>query len=264
MDLQLEGRRALVTGSTAGIGYAIARTLAAEGAEVLINGRDPQRVDAAIEALGRELPGARLRAATADLSCASGAAALLAAHPAVDILVNNVGIYEAVAFEDIDDAAWQCFFETNVMSGVRLSRHHLPRMAAAGWGRIVFISSESGLCIPPDMVHYGMTNTAQLSLSRGLAETTTGTGVTVNAVLPGPTRTEGAVAFLTAMAAEKGLTLAEAETLFFDEHRPSSLARRFVEPSEVASLVAYVCSPLAAATNGAALRADGGAVRTIA
>ncbi len=264
MDLQLKGRRALVTGSTAGIGYAIARTLAAEGAEVLVNGRDPARVNAAIDALGRELPGARLHAAAGDLSCASGAATLLDAHPAVDILVNNVGIYDAAAFEAIDDATWQRFFDVNVMSGVRLSRHYLPRMAAAGWGRIVFISSESGLCTPPDMVHYGMTKTAQLALSRGLAETTLGTGVTVNAVLPGPTRTEGAVAFLTAMAAELGLTLAEAEARFFSEHRPSSLARRFVDPAEVASLVAYVCSPLAAATNGAALRADGGVVRTIA
>lgn len=264
MDLQLKGRRALVTGSTAGIGFAIARALAAEGAEVLVNGRDPGRVDAAIDALRREIPGARLQAAVADLSDARGAAALFAAHPVVDILVNNLGIFEAAPFEQIDDDAWQRFFNINVMSGVRLSRHYLPRMVAAGWGRIVFISSESGLCTPPDMLHYGMTKTAQLALSRGLAETTAGTGVTVNAVLPGPTRTEGAGAFLAAMAAEQGLTESEAEAHFFAQARPSSLARRLIAPAEVASMVAYVCSPLAAATNGAALRVDGGVVRTIA
>ncbi len=264
MDLQLQGKRALVTGATAGIGFAIARTLAAEGAEVLINGRSRDRVDAAITAIRRELPGALLRPAVADLSGAAGAAALLEAHPEVDILVNNLGIFEPVPFERIDDAAWLHFFEVNVMSGVRLSRHYLPRMKAANWGRIVFISSESGLCPPAEMLHYGMTKSAQLSVARGLAETTAGSGVTVNAVLPGPTRTEGVGGFLAKLAHEQGLSMAQTEARFFAEARPSSLLKRFIEPFEVAALVAYVCSPLAAATNGAALRADGGVVRTIA
>ncbi|WP_309638666.1 SDR family NAD(P)-dependent oxidoreductase [Methylibium sp.] len=262
MDLQLKGKRALVTGATAGIGHAIARTLAAEGAEVLINGRALDRVDAAISAISRDVPGAQLRPAVADLSGAEGAAALIKAHPEVDILVNNVGIFEPVAFERIDDADWLRFFEINVMSGVRLSRHYLPRMKAANWGRVVFISSESGLCPPAEMLHYGMTKSAQLSLSRGLAETTVGSAVTVNAVLPGPTRTEGVGTFMARLASEQGLTMAEAEARFFAQARPSSLLQRFIEPLEVAALVAYVCSPLAAATNGAALRVDGGVVRT--
>lgn len=263
MDLHLRGKRALVSGATAGIGFAIAHTLAAEGAEVLVNGRSRERVDAAITAIRRELPAANLRPAVADLAGAEGAAALIEAHPELDILVNNLGIYEPVAFEDIVDAAWLRLFEVNVMSGVRLSRHYLPRMKAAGWGRIVFISSESGLNPPAEMLHYGMTKSAQLSLARGLAETTAGSGVTVNAVLPGPTRTEGVGAFLARLAREQGSTMAQVEAQFFAESRPSSLLRRFIEPLEVASLVAYVCSPLAAATNGSALRADGGVVRSI-
>lgn len=264
MDLQLQGRRALVTGATAGIGFAIARALAAEGVEVLINGRSRERVDAAIQGLRSELPAAQLRPAVADLSDAVGVAALLEAHPEVDLLINNLGIFEPQPFEQIADADWQRFFDINVMSGVRLSRHHLPRMKASGWGRIVFISSESGLCPPAEMLHYGLSKTAQLALSRGLAETTVGCGVTVNAVLPGPTRTEGVGAFLAKLAREQGLSVAEAERRFFAEARPSSLIKRFIEPREVASLVAYLCSPLAAATNGAALRADGGVVRTLA
>lgn len=264
MDLQLQGRRALVTGATAGIGFAIARALAAEGVEVLVNGRSRERVDAAIQGLRSELPAAPLRPAVGDLSDAAGVAGLVEAHPEVDLLINNLGIFEPTPFEQIPDADWQRFFDINVMSGVRLSRHHLPRMKARGWGRIVFISSESGLCPPAEMLHYGLSKTAQLALSRGLAETTVGSGVTVNAVLPGPTRTEGVGAFLAKLAREQGLSVAEAEQRFFAEARPSSLIKRFIEPREVASLVAYLCSPLAAATNGAALRADGGVVRTLA
>lgn len=263
MDLELSGKRALVTGSTAGIGYAIARRLAAEGAEVVVNGRDAGRVEAACARLGAELPAARVSGLAADVAHASGVAALLAACDRVDILVNNLGLYAPRPFEDIDDAEWQHFFEANVMSGVRLARHYLPRMKAAGWGRVVFISSESGLNPPGDMVHYGMTKSAQLSISRGLAETCAGTGVTVNAVLPGPTRTEGVADFFAKLAAEQGVAVETVEREFFNRDRPSSLLRRFIEPAEVANLVAYVCSPLSSATNGAALRVDGGVVRSI-
>lgn len=263
MDLELSGKRALVTGSTAGIGYAIARRLAAEGAEVVVNGRDAGRVEAACARLRAELPAARVSGLAADVATASGVASLLAACDSVDILVNNLGLYAPRPFEDIDDAEWQHFFEANVMSGVRLARHYLPRMKAAGWGRVVFISSESGLNPPGDMVHYGMTKSAQLSISRGLAETCAGTGVTVNAVLPGPTRTEGVAEFFAKLAAEQGVAVETVEREFFNRDRPSSLLRRFIEPAEVANLVAYVCSPLSSATNGAALRVDGGVVRSI-
>lgn len=263
MDLELSGKRALVTGSTAGIGYAIARRLAAEGAEVVVNGRDAGRVDAACARLRAELPAARVSGLAADVATASGVASLLSACDSVDLLVNNFGLYAPRPFEDIDDAEWQHFFEANVMSGVRLARHYLPPMKAAGWGRVVFISSESGLNPPGDMVHYGMTKSAQLSISRGLAETCAGTGVTVNAVLPGPTRTEGVADFFAKLAAEQGVAVETVEREFFNRDRPSSLLRRFIEPAEVANLVAYVCSPLSSATNGAALRVDGGVVRSI-
>lgn len=263
MDLQLNGKRALVTGSTAGIGYAIARRLAAEGAEVIINGRDAGRVDAARDRLCAELPAAQVRGIAADVACSAGVAALLAECDEVDILVNNLGIYAPRAFEDITDAEWLHFFEANVMSGVRLARHYLPRMKARDWGRVVFISSESGLNPPGDMVHYGMTKSAQLSVSRGLAETCAGSGVTVNAVLPGPTRTEGVTDFVAKLAQEQDSTVEAVEREFFTRDRPSSLLRRFIEPAEVANLVAYVCSPLSSATNGAALRVDGGVVRSI-
>ncbi|CAL95050.1 SDR family NAD(P)-dependent oxidoreductase [Azoarcus olearius] len=263
MDLELSGKRALVTGSTAGIGYAIARRLAAEGAEVVVNGRDAGRVDAACARLRADLPAARVSGHAADVANASGVASLLAACDSVDLLVNNFSLYVPRPFEDIDDAEWQHFFEANVMSGVRLARHYLPRMKAAGWGRVVFISSESGLNPPGDMVHYGMTKSAQLSISRGLAETCAGTGVTVNAVLPGPTRTEGVADFFAKLAAEQGVAVETVEREFFNRDRPSSLLRRFIEPAEVANLVAYVCSPLSSATNGAALRVDGGVVRSI-
>ncbi len=263
MDLQLSGKRALVTGSTAGIGHAIARRLAAEGAEVVLNGRDAGRVEAACAGLRADLPHARISGIAADLSGAAGADALLAACPDVDILVNSLGIFEPRAFEDIADADWTRFFEVNVMSGVRLARHYLPRMKQRDWGRIVFISSESGINPPGDMVHYGMSKAAQLSVSRGLAENCAGTRVTVNAVLPGPTRSEGVAAFFDTLAREQGVSAAEIERGFFDRDRPSSLLRRLIEPAEVANLVAYVCSPLSSATNGAALRVDGGVVRSM-
>jgi NAD(P)-dependent dehydrogenase (short-subunit alcohol dehydrogenase family) len=263
MDLQLKGKRALVTGSTAGIGWAIACELAAEGAHVTINGRDPARVASALERLRSLVPGATVKGVAADLDNANGCLALLGAAGAQDILVNNLGIFEPKPFAEISDVDWLRFFEVNVLSGVRLARHHVPEMQARGWGRVVFISSESGICPPGDMVHYGMTKSAQLSVSRGLAETCAGTGVTVNAVLPGPTRTEGAVNFFSTLARNAGQTMKEAEADFFKHARPTSLLQRFIEPVEVAAMVAYVCSPRAAATNGAALRVEGGVVRSL-
>lgn len=263
MDLHIEGKRALVSGASAGIGWAIARELAAEGAEVVLNGSDARRLDAAVARLRDQVPGARVRGVTADLSAAAGCESLLAQAGETDILINNLGIFDPRPFEAIGDEEWQRFFEINVMSGVRLARRHLPAMKQRGWGRIVFISSESGICPPAEMVHYGMTKSAQLSISRGLAETCAGTGVTVNAVLPGPTRTEGALDFFGKLAREAGQTLAQAERDFFARARPTSIIRRFVEPAEVAGMVAYVCSPRAAATNGAALRVEGGVVRSL-
>ena len=263
MDLQLKGKRALVTGSTAGIGYAIARTLAAEGAEVTINGRAADRVEAALGRLRATVPRAVLRGVAADLAMAEGCAALVAACPDVDLLVNNLGIFDPKPFEDIPDADWLRFFETNVMSGVRLSRAYLPAMKQRNWGRIVFISSESGLCPPAEMVHYGMTKSAQISVARGLAETCAGTGVSVNSVLPGPTLTQGAEDFFAALAREHGQSFDEATRRFFAEGRPTSILQRFIQPDEVASMVAYVCSPLAAATQGATLRVEGGVVRSL-
>jgi NAD(P)-dependent dehydrogenase (short-subunit alcohol dehydrogenase family) len=263
MDLQLNGKRALVTGSTAGIGFAIAKALAAEGAAVVINGRAADRVEAALAQLREACPGAELSGVTADLATAQGCAALVAVCPDVDLLVNNLGIFDPKPFEDIPDADWLRFFETNVMSGVRLSRAYLGAMKRRNWGRIVFISSESGLCPPAEMVHYGMTKSAQISVARGLAETCTGTGVTVNSVLPGPTLTQGAEDFFATLAAGQGQTFDEAARDFFAHGRPTSILKRFIQPDEVASLVAYVCSPLAAATQGAALRVEGGVVRSL-
>ena len=264
MDLQLQGQRAVVTGASAGIGFAIAARLAAEGADVLLNGRDAARLDVALQRLRGLLPAARVSAAVADLGSAEGCARLAEAVAGCDILVNNLGIYEPGDFARVDDAVWQRFFEVNVMSGVRLSRVALPAMLARGSGRIIFISSESGIQPPPEMVHYGMTKAAQLSIARGLAEQTTGTAVTVNAVLPGPTRTEGSAAFMAERARELGLPAAEVERRYFAQERPGSLIRRFIEPTEVGATVAFLCSPLAAATNGAAIRVDGGVVRSMA
>jgi NAD(P)-dependent dehydrogenase (short-subunit alcohol dehydrogenase family) len=263
MNLQLQGQHALVTGSTAGIGYAIAHALAAEGASVTINGRTQQGVDTALQRLRSDLPQARVQGIAADAATAQGCEQLIQAGQAIDILVNNLGIFDPKPFEEITDADWTHFFETNVMSGVRLARAVLPGMKQRNRGRVVFISSESGICPPAEMVHYGMTKSAQLSISRGLAETCSGTAVTVNSVLPGPTLTEGAKAFFDKLAAQQGISFDQAAATFFANARPTSLLRRFITPDEVAAMVAYVCSPLAAATNGAALRVDGGVVRSL-
>lgn len=263
MDLQLSGKVALVSGSTAGIGLAIANTLAEEGATVIVNGRTEDRVNEAIATIKQNLPDAKLHGIVADLGTAAGVDALLQQTPEVDILVNNLGIYGAKAFEEITDEEWQSFFEINIMSGVRLSRHYLPPMLQKNWGRIVFISSESALNIPAEMIHYGMTKTAQLSLARGLAETTVGTQVTVNSVLPGPTRSEGVEDFIQGLATDQQISPEQVEKEFFAKTRPSSLIQRFATTSEVAALVAFVVSPLASAINGAALRVEGGVVRSI-
>lgn len=262
MNLQLTGKLALVSGSTAGIGHAIATALAAEGARVIVNGRKQAAVDAAVAGI-RAAPGGEVLGFAGDLSTAAAAEALVAQYPGIEILVNNLGIFEPKPFEQIGDDDWTRFFEVNVMSGVRLSRHHLPRMKARNWGRIVFISSESGICPPAEMVHYGMSKSAQLSVSRGLAETCIGTGVTVNSVLPGPTRTEGVGDFFATLARDAGQTLEQAEHDFFKFARPTSLLQRFIEPAEIAAMVTYVCSPRSAATNGAALHVEGGVVRSL-
>lgn len=265
MDLRLEGKRALITGSTAGIGFAVAAALRREGANVIINGRSPARVEEAAARL-RQLPTIRspeVRGVAADLGTAEGCAALIAQVPEVDILVNNVGIFEPKPFEEIPDADWWRFFEVNVMSGVRLTRHYLPGMKARDWGRVVFVSSESGVQIPSEMIHYGMTKTAQIAIARGVAETTAGTGVTVNSVLPGPTESEGVGTFVTDLAARQGLDRGAFEAAFFENARPTSLLKRFATVEEVAHMIVYVCSPLSSATNGAALRVDGGVVRAI-
>jgi NAD(P)-dependent dehydrogenase (short-subunit alcohol dehydrogenase family) len=263
MDLQLKGQTALVTGSTGGIGYAIAKLLAAEGADVIINGRTQTAVDKSVATLKTDQPNARVTGIAVDLSNANGCEQLISSLPSVDILVNNLGIFDPKPFESISDADWQNFFETNVMSGVRLSRAYLPAMKKRNHGRVVFISSESGICPPAEMVHYGMTKSAQLSVARALAETCVGTAVTVNSVLPGPTLTEGAKDFFDKLAAEQGISFDVAAENFFTNARPTSLLRRFITPDEVASMVAYVCSPRSAATNGAALRVDGGVVRSL-
>jgi NAD(P)-dependent dehydrogenase (short-subunit alcohol dehydrogenase family) len=263
MNLELDGKRALVTGSTAGIGYAIAESLAREGADVIVNGRTEKRVEQAIQSIRSSVPQAKIQGLAADLGSADGVRAAIQRLSDIDILVNNLGIFEPKPFEQISDEDWFRFFEVNVMSGVRLSRSYLPGMKSRNWGRIVFISSESAVQIPAEMIHYGMTKTAQLAIARGLAETTAGTGVTVNSVLPGPTASEGVNEFVDRMAAASKETKAELEAEFFRNIRPSSLLRRFARPEEVAALVAFVCSPLASATNGAALRADGGVVRSI-
>ena len=263
MDLLLKGKRALITGSTSGIGWATARELAAEGVHVILNGRDPDRLTHAVERIQAEFADAMVDGVASDLATAAGCQHLLEVVGEIDILVNNLGIFEPKPFEQIGDDDWMRFFEVNVMSGVRLSRHHLAKMKARNWGRIVFISSESGICPPAEMVHYGMSKSAQLSVSRGLAETCIGTGVTVNSVLPGPTRTEGVGEFFATLARDAGQTLAQAEHDFFKFARPTSLLQRFIEPAEIAAMVTYVCSPRSAATNGAALHAEGGVVRSL-
>jgi NAD(P)-dependent dehydrogenase (short-subunit alcohol dehydrogenase family) len=256
MDLQINKKTALVTGSTAGIGLEIARRLAAEGADVVICGRNQAKLDAAAGETGA-------RGVLADPATAEGAAALVAAVPKVDILVNNLGIYEAKPFGEITDEDWRRFFEVNVLSGARLARLYFPGMIERDWGRVIFIASESGVMVPPDMIHYGMTKTAQLAISRGLAGLTKGTRVTVNTVMPGTTRSEGIVDFLKSVADDPEAPSEEIERAFFAKDRATSLIQRMIEPEEIASLVAYVASPLSSATNGAALRVDGGITPTI-
>ena len=264
MKIDLTGKTALVTGSTSGIGHAAAKGLAAAGAEVLVNGRAQGKVDAAVASITKAVPGAKVRGVAADVSTAAGCEKLVAAQPDVDILINNAGIFEPKAFFEIADQDWSRFFEVNVMSGVRLSRGYFPGMLKRNWGRIVFISSESALNIPKEMIHYGMTKTAQLAVSRGLAEMTQGTAVTVNSVLPGPTMSEGVETFVKDLARQNGQSVEEAASRFVKEHRPTSLLQRFASVEEIANMVVYVSSKEASATNGAALRAEGGIIQTIA
>jgi NAD(P)-dependent dehydrogenase (short-subunit alcohol dehydrogenase family) len=264
MKIDLTGKMALVTGSTSGIGHAIARGLASAGATVAVNGRTQAKVDAAVAAMAKLAPGARARGVAADVSTAAGCNALVADLPEVDILINNAGIFEPKGFFDIPDEDWNRFFEVNVMSGVRLSRAYLPGMLKRNWGRIVFISSESALNIPTEMIHYGVTKTSQLALSRGLAEMTRGTAVTVNSVLPGPTMSEGVETFVKDLAKQHGQSVEEAASQFVKQFRPTSLLQRFASVEEIANMVVYISSKEASATNGAALRAEGGIVQTIA
>ncbi len=262
MDLKLKGKLALVSGSTAGIGHAIAVALAAEGARVIVNGRAQASVDAAVAGITAG-DGGEVLGFAGDLSQAAVAEALVAKHPGIEILVNNLGIFEPKPFEDIPDADWLRFFDVNVLSGVRLARLVLPAMKRANWGRIIFISSESAVQIPAEMIHYGMTKTAQLAVARGLAESLAGTAITVNSVLPGPTRSRGVGDFVEAMAKADGKSLETFEKEFFETARPTSLIKRFEAPEEIAAMVAYVASPLSSGTTGAALRVDGGCTKSV-
>jgi NAD(P)-dependent dehydrogenase (short-subunit alcohol dehydrogenase family) len=259
MDMQLKGKKAIVTGGTAGIGLAIARALSEEGVEVVIPGRNSRKLSEAIANLTGSARGIE-----ADLGTADGAAKVIEQMPETDILVNNLGIYEPKKFSDITDAEWLHLFEVNVLSGIRLARHYFPKMLAKNSGRVIFISSESGIMTPGEMVHYGMTKTAQLAISRGMAEQTKGTNVTVNSILPGPTRSEGIVGFLRTLASTPDATPEQAEKEFFERYRSSSLLQRLIEDREVANFVTYVASPLSSATNGAALRVEGGVLQSIA
>ncbi|MES2454842.1 MAG: SDR family oxidoreductase [Bacteroidota bacterium] len=263
MDLQLRNKTAFISGSTAGIGFAIAQSLLQEGAKVIINGRTEASVAAAVNELKHLVSGAEVSGLAADFSNAAEVNALIGQLPDVDILVNNAGIFEPKAFADIPDEDWFRFFEVNVMSGIRLSRIIFPKMLAKNWGRIIFISSESAVFIPDEMIHYGMTKTAQLAVSRGLAELSKGSGVTVNAILPGPTKSKGVGTFIEDLAKAGNITTDEVETDFFKNLRPTSLLQRFASVEEIASTVTYYVSPLASATNGAAIRVEGGLVRSI-
>jgi NAD(P)-dependent dehydrogenase (short-subunit alcohol dehydrogenase family) len=263
MDFGLKGKKAVVSGSTAGIGLAIATALAAEGASVVVNGRTDARVNAALEKIRRLHKTADLKGIAADLGAAAGIESFVQQVPHADILINNLGIFEPKPFAEIPDADWLRFFEVNVLSGVRLSRHYLPGMLKKNWGRIIFISSESAFQIPAEMVHYGMTKTAQVAIARGLAESVAGTGVTVNSVLPGPTASEGVAGFLESIAKQRGVSTAEIEKEFFKTGRPSSLLKRFETPEEIAAVVTFVASAQSAAISGAAVRAEGGVIRSI-
>jgi NAD(P)-dependent dehydrogenase (short-subunit alcohol dehydrogenase family) len=264
MKIDLSGKTALVTGSTSGIGHGIAKGLAVAGANVVINGRTQAKVDTAVAAIAGVAAGSKVAGVAADVSTAAGCETLVETLPDVDILINNAGIFEPKAFFDIADEDWSRFFEVNVMSGVRLSRAYMPGMLKRNWGRIVFISSESALNIPAEMIHYGTTKTAQLAVSRGLAEMTKGTAVTVNSVLPGPTMSEGVETFVKDLAKQSGQSVDEAASRFVKQFRPTSLLQRFATVEEIANMVVYISSKEASATNGAALRAEGGIVQTIA
>ena len=263
MDLGLHGKIALVSASSAGIGFSIAEHLAKEGSTVYINGRTKERVDSAIAKIIEKNPKAHLRPLVANLATKEGFETAVKLISAVDILVNNLGIYEVKAFEKISDEDWMQFFEINVLSGIRLSRHFLPYMKEKNWGRIIFISSESGVQIPSEMIHYGVSKTCQIAFARGLAENLIGTGVTVNSVLPGPTRSEGVEAFIEQVAQDKGISVEDVEKDFFKYMRPSSIIQRFETPDEIAAIVTFVCSKVASAITGAAIRAEGGVVRSI-
>jgi NAD(P)-dependent dehydrogenase (short-subunit alcohol dehydrogenase family) len=263
MNLGLQGKIAVVSGSTAGIGLAIASALAVEGARVAVNGRTEARVAAALETIRRRIPNADLRGVAADLGTPAGVEAFVKQVPDADVLINNLGIFEPKPFLDIPDADWLRFFEVNVLSGVRLSRKYLPGMLKKNWGRVIFISSESAQQIPAEMVHYGMTKTAQVAVARGLAGSVAGTGVTVNSVLPGPTDSEGVAGFVESMAKQQNVSKEEVEKQFFEKVRPSSLLKRFETTDEVAAVVAFVASTQAAAINGAAVRAEGGVISSI-
>lgn len=261
MDLNLDGKRALITGSTRGIGLAGAVELASMGAEVIINGRSKDAVDAAIATITEKVPGATITGVAADLGTKEGCKALIGDVPDIDILVNNMGIYSPKQFDDITDEEWEEMFYVNVMSGVRLSRHYFKHLLKKNWGRVVFVSSESGIVMPPEMIHYGFSKAAQLAIARGMAELTAGTGVTVNSVLPGPTWVEANQERLSKRAADQGTTVDALKEALFRDRRPSSLLKRYSTPEEIASMIAYVCSPASSSTNGAALRVEGGIVR---
>lgn len=262
MDLQLKNKKALITGSTAGIGYATALQLAKEGAEVIVNGRTTERVEKAVAQIKLESGNESVSGIIADFTNVESLKNLIALLPQVDILVNNVAIFEPKAFADITDEDWLRFYEINVLSGIRLARAYFGQMLKKGWGRIIFISSESAVQIPEEMIHYGMTKTAQIAIARGLAELTKGTEVTVNSVLPGPTMSEGVGGFIENLAKDQNKTIEEVEADFFKTVRPTSIIQRFLSTAEVANMITYLASPLASATNGAAVRAEGGLLKS--